>query len=216
MIKKYLAEFFGTGLLVFLGTVAIIFSEEYKDSFNVFTIALVFGITVSSLIYYFGQFSDCIINPAVTITFVLNKELPFQTGVGYITMQSLGAILASFCWYVIFPSNLNLGNTIPSVPIVFAFALEFAMSGLLLFGILYARVKVPNYISLVVGTIVFIEAWLGGPFTGASMNPARTLGPSILSGNYLYLWVYIIAPISGMLIFYKLYHTAIQQKKQIN
>lgn len=204
-MKKYLAEFLGTFILVFLGTGAIIFSEEYKGSFNAFTIALVFGITVASLIYYFGRFSDCIINPAVTLTFVLNKEMPIQTGVGYITMQSLGAILASFCWHLIFPSNLNLGNTLPSIPNVYAFSFEFVMSGLLLFGILYARVKVPKYTFLLAGTIVFVEAWLGGPFTGASMNPARTLGPTIVSANYMYLWIYLIAPTAGMLLFYKLY-----------
>jgi aquaporin NIP len=201
IIKKYLAEFTGTFILVFLGTGAIIFSEEYKDSFNVFTIALVFGITVSSLVYFLGKFSDCHINPAVTITFVTLKEISFKQGIVYITLQILGAILASFCWKIIFPTNLNLGNTLTSIPVGYAFLLEFIMSGILLFGILYARVKTPKYTYLIIGSIVFMEAWLGGPFTGASMNPARTIGPTIASGNYQHLWIYIVAPITGMFVF---------------
>ena len=201
IIKKHLAEFTGTFILVFLGTGAIIFSEEYKDSFNVFTIALVFGITVSILVYFLGQLSDCHINPAVTITFVTLKKIPIKQGIVYITLQVLGAILASFCWKIIFPFNVNLGNTLTSVPVFHAFLLEFIMSGILLFGILYASIKTPKYTYLIIGSIVFMEAWLAGPFTGASMNPARTIGPTIASANYQHLWIYIVAPIAGMLVF---------------
>ncbi len=212
--KKYFAEFFGTFILVFLGTGSIIFSEEFKGSFNVFTIALVFGITVSLLIYFLGKFSDCHINPCVTITFMIYKELAIKQGVIYIIMQILGAVLASIFWRIYFPNNLNLGNTLPSVSILNAFILEFFMSGILLLGILFTRLKYPKLIYLIVGIIVFIEAWLGGPFTGASMNIARTMGPTIISENYSNLWLYIIAPTTGMIIFYNFFTKAIQKISQ--
>jgi aquaporin NIP len=211
-IKKYFPEFLGTFTLVFLGTGSIIFSEEYKGSFTVFTIALVFGITVGFLIYFLGKFSDCHINPCVTLTFIIYKEIPLKRGIIYIFIQIIGAILASLCWRIMFPNNQNLGNTLPSVPIIYAFILEFVMSGLLILGILYSRIQLPRFIHFVVGIIVFIEAWLGGPFTGASMNTARTIGPVIVSRNYSNLWLYSIAPTTGMIVFYFLFAKTMQKK----
>jgi aquaporin NIP len=203
-LKKYFSEFLGTFLLVFLGTGSIIVSEEFKGSLNTFTIALLFGIIVGFLIYFFGKFSDSYINPCVTLTFMINNKLALKQGIGYIILQVAGALFASFSLKGIFPNNANLGNTLPSIPIAYAFALEFIMSGILILGILYTTKHAPNFTYLIIGFIVFIEAWLGGPYTGASMNMARTIGPSVASGNCNYLWLYVTAPTAGMITFYML------------
>lgn len=200
--RKLWAEFFGTFLLVLFGTGSIIISEEYDGIIQAFGIGVVFGLTVWLLIQYFGRVADCHINPAVTLTFFISKKISFRMAIKYIGLQLLGALLASLVLHLYFPTNLNLGNTLPSGSRQQSFILEFFLSFVLMFVILVTTTKqlLVKYAPFLIGFTVFLEAWLAGPICGASMNPARTFGPAVISGNVTYLSLYIIAPILGMFV----------------
>lgn len=198
--KGFLIEFIGTFCLVFFGTGSVIISEEY-EIFGALEIGIVFGLSVFGLIYIFGRYSECHINPAVTLTFFKKEPELHKKWLLYIISQFLGAIAASVILKVLFFQNINLGNTLPSGAWYESFLLEFVLSfilmGVILFTI-YTQKKL--FISaLLIGFTVFLEAWLAGPICGASMNPARTLGPSLVSGNLTYLWIYLTAPVLGMI-----------------
>lgn len=197
---KFLAEFLSTFLLVLLGTGAIVLAEEYQLISHL-GISLVFGLAVMFLILIFSKIASIQMNPAVTLTLFLKKELNARQTSFNILFQILGAISASLLLLILFPTNKNLGNTLPQESLLTAFSWEFGMSFLLMFIILILdKFKAKLFFSaLVIGFIIFLEAYFGGPITGASMNPARSIGPSVVSLNYSYLWIYILAPISGMI-----------------
>lgn len=199
--KHYLAEFIGTFLLLFFASGSVIYSQECGGVLSNFQLGLVSGITVWLLIQFFGRVSDCHINPAVTICFFATRSIPWQRTLGYILLQLLGALLASLILHLIFPSNGNLGNTLPSgswqESFVYEFALSFALILVILFSTSLERLK--PLAPFLIGFVVFIEAWLAGPICGASMNPARSFGPALVSGNTSFLWLYFVAPTFGML-----------------
>lgn len=201
LLSKYFVEFFGTFLLVFFGTGSIIVGEEI-GFFDTFSIGVVFGLTVWLVIIALQKYGDVHINPAVTIGFYTRKEIFLKDTIIYILFQIFGGVMASYVLFVIFPSNLKLGNTLPRDTLQEAFVYEFFLSFLLMLVILISttRKTLQKFAPFLIGFTVFLEAWLAGPLTGASMNPARTLGPSIISGNVSYLWIYILAPILGMVI----------------
>ena len=200
--KLYFSEFLGTFLLVFFGTGAIIISEEYNGIIQAFGIGVVFGLTVWLLVYFFGKFSDCHINPAVTIGFLWNKQIPFKKAIFYILFQLTGAVFASISLHFLFAANKNLGNTLPSGSWQQSFLLEFLLSFILMLVILVSTTKkvLIKYAPFLIGFTVFLEAWLAGPICGASMNPARSFGPALVSNNLNYILIYFIAPIFGMLL----------------
>ena len=199
--KKYLAEFFGTFLLVFIGTGSVILSEEYNGFIAAFGIGVVFGLTVWLLVQFFSRFSDCHINPAVTICFLVSKAISLKKALLYIILQLFGAFIASFVLHLIFENNKNLGNTLPSGSELESFLLEFFLSFVLILVVLYTTTiqKLLKFAPFLIGFTVFLEAWIAGPICGASMNPARSFGPAIVSGNSSFLWLYILAPSIGML-----------------
>ncbi|BCY29011.1 MIP/aquaporin family protein [Flavobacterium okayamense] len=201
LLSKYFVEFFGTFLLVFFGTGSIIVGEEI-GFFDTFSIGVVFGLTVWLVIIALQKYGDVHINPAVTIGFFSNKEMFLKDTIIYILFQIFGGVMASYVLFVIFPSNLKLGNTLPRDIWQEAFVYEFFLSFLLMLVILISttRKTLQKFAPFLIGFTVFLEAWLAGPLTGASMNPARTLGPSIVSGNVSFLWIYILAPILGMIM----------------
>lgn len=201
MYSKYIVEFFGTFLLVFFGTGSIIVGEEI-GFFDTFSIGVVFGLTVWLLIEILKKYGDVHINPAVTISFFLRKEILLKNSLIYLMLQIIGGILASYILFVVFPLNNKLGNTLPRETWQEAYVYEFFLSFILMLVILFTTSKkqLQKFAPFLIGFTVFLEAWLVGPITGASMNPARTLGPSIVSGNISYLWLYILAPTLGMLV----------------
>lgn len=199
--RLYFSEFLGTFLLVFFGTGSIIISEECNGIIQAFGIGIVFGLTVWILVQFLGKFSDCHINPAVTVGFLWNKQISFKKAIFYMCFQLTGAVLASFSLHFLFAANQNLGNTVPSGSWQESFLLEFVLSFVLMWVILVSTTKkfLIKYAPFLIGFTVFIEAWLAGPICGASMNPARSFGPALVSGNTLFLPLYILAPIVGML-----------------
>lgn len=199
-MKKYYAEAIGTYMMVFCGTGAIIINQEMNGVITHPGIAATSGLIVAALIYALGDVSGAHINPAVTIAFALRKVFPVKEIVPYILSQSVGAILASFTLHLLFPLNEQLGGTFPAGSVMQSFLLEILLTFFLMFVIL--RVSQGSreqgiMAGMAIGAVVLLEALFAGPISGASMNPARSLGPAIISGELQFLWIYISAPIIG-------------------
>ncbi len=200
--NKYLSEFFGTFGLVFFGTLAIVVGDEY-NALNNASIGLVFGLVVMAMIYAFGQISGAHINPAVSIAFWLGKEFPTRDLIPYLFAQSLGAIAASGVVAFLFPEHTTLGANLPHIGVGKAFVVEIILSlflMLVIFHVAKGTKEIGTLAGIAIGATVGLEAMTGGPLTGASMNPARSLGPALVSGNVAHLWIYIAAPLIGMIL----------------
>jgi aquaporin NIP len=188
MRRRLTAEFLGTFALVFAGTGAAIVNELTGAVSHV-GVSLTFGLVVLALIYSLGDVSGAHFNPAVTIGFVLARRFPLREAGPYILVQFIGACAASLCLYAIFPASELLGATIPRGSAGQSFVLEVLLTGFLMFVILKSTTGAQEK-----------EALFAGPICGASMNPARSLGPAVVSGHLEALWVYLLAPVLGAAI----------------
>jgi len=202
-VPALLAEFMGTYALVLFGCGAIILSE--LENFPSVLIPLIFGLTITIFVYLLGRFSGAHFNPAVTIGFVLNKEISIKDSIFYITTQILGACLASQTHEIVFERTHNFGVTTLSVNTTQGFFMEALCTGLLMFVILLVTRKENNIYGIAIGGTVFISALLIGDYTGGSLNPARSLGPALISGDIEDILFYIFAPITGSMISTRLY-----------
>lgn len=201
-MKKYIAEFIGTFALVFCGTGAIIVNEQSNGSLGLLGIALAFGITISVMIYIFGNISGTHINPSVTVALVIGKLIPKKEAIFYSSAQIIGAILASGLLTFMFPENVTLGATIPSGALLQSFILEFVLTLFLMLTILRisSKKELSNIAGLIIGLFVTGIILFAGPISGGSFNPARSLAPALISGNFSALWLYITAPTLGTII----------------
>ena len=198
--KKYAAEAIGTFGLVFAGTGAIIINDISSGAVSHVGIALTFGMIVTAMIYAIGDVSGAHINPAVTIAFRAAGRFEATQVLPYIAAQMCGALLASATLRVLFPEHLTLGSTLPAGSWQQSFLLEFILTAMLMFVIL----RVSNggsepgvMAGAVIGITVGLEAMFAGPICGASMNPARSLAPAVVSGTFTHLWVYLVATTLG-------------------
>ena len=202
-VPALLAEFIGTYALVLFGCGSIILSD--LENFPSVLIPLIFGLTITIFVYLLGRFSGAHFNPAVTIGFVLNKEISIKDSIFYITTQILGACLASQTHEIVFGRTHNFGVTTLSVNTTQGFFMEALCTGLLMFVILLVTRKENNIYGIAIGGTVFISALLIGEYTGGSLNPARSLGPALISGDIEDILFYIFAPITGSMISTRLY-----------
>ena len=203
MHKKYLSEFIGTFVLVFAGTSAIVVNDLSGGVITHFGIAMVFGLVVASMIYTFGDISGAHINPAVTIAFWYAKRFPGHAVLPYIASQVLGAIAASILVYILFLNHSTYGSTLPSGTLLQSFIMEVVLTFILMLTIINVATGAKEKgitAGLAIGSVVAMEALFAGPISGASMNPARSIGPAFLSGDIKELWLYIIAPVAGALL----------------
>lgn len=197
--KTYLAECISTFALVFCGTGAVIVNEQSYGDLGLIGIALTFGIIVSAMIYIFGNISGAHINPSVTIALMLNKLISKRDTLFYIISQISGAILASGLLKLTFNHSKTLGNTIPSGEILPSFILEFILTFFLMLTILgvTSKKELSKLAGLIIGIVVTAIIIVAGPISGGSFNPARSIAPAIVSGQYTTLWLYISAPTIG-------------------
>lgn len=211
MNKKLISEFLGTYFLIFAGTGAIVINELTKSLTHV-GIAITFGLVVMALIYTFGHLSGAHFNPAVTIGFLIHGDIDKRTAFFYIIIQLMAGIAASTTLYVLFGNIASLGATLPRDSWSQSFVLEFILTFFLMFVIFGSAVHgkaVKSFAGIAIGATVGLEAMFAGPICGASMNPARSIGPAIVSGTTQHLWVYIVATILGAscaAIIYKTVH----------
>ena len=199
-MNKYCAEFIGTFFLVFAGTGAIIINDLSGGQITHMGIALTFGLVVMAMIYSVGNVSGAHLNPAVTIGFLMSGRLEKKEALPFIASQFLGAILASLILRLMFLNHPTLGITVPSGSMYQAFSLEIILSFLLMFVVLNVSTGAKEkgiMAGVAVGSTIALEALFAGPITGASMNPARSLAPALMSGNVQQVWIYLIAPVLG-------------------
>jgi aquaporin NIP len=202
-MKRLLAEFLGTFILVFTGTGAIVINHATNGVIGHAGIALVFGLVVMAMIYAFGDVSGAHLNPAVTIGFSIARRFPAKDIPGYLAAQLGGAFAASGMLRLLFPSDPRLGATLPTGSMTQSFILEIILTTILMLVILSVSTGAKEKgvtAGIAIGAVIALEAMFAGPICGASMNPARSLAPAIVSGNFQHLWLYPLATILGALI----------------
>ena len=199
--NKLVAEAIGTFCLVFAGTTAII--VDRSGAVSPLGVSLTFGLVVFAMIASLGNVSGAHINPAVTIGFYCAKRFSGRLVVPYILSQCCGAILASVVVHLLFPTDASLGTTIPSGSAVQSWMLEVLLTAMLMFVILGVSTgsrEQGGTAGLAIGAVVALEALIGGPISGASMNPARSLAPAIVSLDLDCVWIYLTAPVVGAVL----------------
>jgi aquaporin NIP len=202
-MRNYISELIGTFALVFCGTGAIIINQQSGGAVTHVGIAITFGLIVTAMIYALGNISGAHLNPAVTLGLWIAKEFPAREILPYIMAQTLGAFLASGTLRVLFPDNAFLGSTLPAGSDMQSFILEIILTFFLMFVILQVALgnrEQSMFAGLIIGFVVLLEAMFAGPVCGASMNPARSLAPAIVSGHLEHLWIYLTAPVIGALL----------------
>lgn len=199
-MKKYLSEFIGTFILVFAGTGVVIVDQQTGGAVTLTGIAACWGMIIVATVYAFGDISGNHINPAVTIAMAVDKRFEWKEVPAFLIAQLLGAFGASLLLHFLFPDNTTLGATQPEGSVIQSFIMEVIMTFILLLVIL--RVSTGSKekgitAGLVIGATVGFLVLFGGPVSGTSLNPTRSLAPAIVSGNMNALWIYLTAPIIG-------------------
>jgi aquaporin NIP len=202
MYKRLIGEFLATFGLVFCGTGAIIVHQETAGVVTHLGVAITFGAIVTAMILSFGHVSGAHMNPAVSIALSVSGRFNRQHVIPYILAQIAGACTASLILHALFNKNEFLGVTYPRGSDIQSFILEFILSFFLMIVILLSTQKKDHTLltpAVAIGITVGLEALFAGPICGASMNPARSLGPAIVSGHFQSIWIYITAPVLGAL-----------------
>ncbi|MDG1422172.1 MAG: MIP family channel protein [Flavobacteriaceae bacterium] len=202
-MKNYISEFIGTFAMIFCGTGAMTINEITGGDVTHVGIGITWGLIVMAMIYAFGEISGAHFNPAVSIAFAYAKKFSWKEVPKYIFFQVAGAFAASLVLMWLFPRSELLGATIPTVDVWRAFVLELILTFFLMVVIINVSTgskEAGMMAGIAIGSVVLLEALFAGPITNASMNPARSLAPNIVSGNIKGLWLYILAPIIGALL----------------
>lgn len=203
MSKRFISEIIGTFALVFCGTGAMVINDFTGGTVTHVGVAITFGLIVMGMIYAFGDISGAHMNPAVTIGFAYAKKFPWKEVPAYVLAQLIGAFLASGILLYLFPESQTLGATLPGLSALKVFILEIILSFFLMVVIINVSTgskEIGVVAGIAIGSVVLLEAMFAGPITGASMNPARSIAPAVISGNIADLWIYILAPIIGCVL----------------
>ncbi len=202
MKRRAAAEFAGTFALVFAGAGALTINEMTGGVVTHVGIALTFGLVVMAMIQAVGDVSGAHLNPAVTCGFWIAGRLPGRDVVPYAAAQCAGALGAALVLRGLFPASVTLGATLPAGPAIQSLVLEALLTALLMFTILSVSTGSRErgiMAGVAIGGVVGLEALFAGPVSGASMNPARSLGPALVSGQIGSLWIYVAGPMIGAL-----------------
>lgn len=201
-MNRYVAEFSASFLMIFLGTGSMVLSDQTGGWFTHLDVSLSWGLAVGLGILLFGKYSGAHMNPAVTISLTLLKAHPKKQLLPYLGLQFAGGITASLLLAFLSPENEFLGASLPSGSAMQSFYIEYLLTFALMAVVLLSGWFKKGAIFLVpiaIGGTVCLEAYFVGPTTGASMNPARSLAPAIVSGHTEHLWLYLIATTLGAL-----------------
>jgi len=201
-MKKYYAEIIGTFAMIFCGCGAIAINEITNGSISHVGVAITWGLIVMAMIYAFGEISGAHFNPAVTFGFAYAKKFPWKEVPKYILSQAIGAFLACFILWFLFPASETLGSSLPADGFepYKAFVLELILTFFLMVTIINVSTgskEIGTMAAIAVGGVILLEAMFAGPMTKASMNPVRSIAPALVSGNLQHLWLYLTAPFLG-------------------
>lgn len=214
-MKKYIAEFIGTMVLVIFGCGSAVAantllgnaSQPVPLAFSTLLIAFAFGLVIVAMAYSIGNISGCHINPAVSLAMFISKKLDSKDFVGYVAAQFAGGIVGALILTVMFGSNASLGTngfgeaSALNASMGVAFLVEVILTFVFLTAILGVTSKTENASTtgLVIGLSLTLVHILGIPFTGTSVNPARSFGPALIAGGTALsqVWVFIAAPLVG-------------------
>ncbi|CAI9832716.1 MAG: aquaporin [Nitrosopumilus sp.] len=213
--RAYLAEAIASYALVFFGPLSIIMAVahfgEDLDTQSVFFISLAHGGTVALMIYAFGHISGAHIGPSVTIPLMVTRKIGVPDGIAYIASQLVGAVAAAATLKVILPelgARVNFGTQGgPSDVLQNSAASGLAVEAILTFFLVLTvfmcavhKRASPGWHGFAIGGMVFLVHLVGIPLTGASVNPARTFGPALVSGSWEFHWIYWVGPIVGGIV----------------
>lgn len=204
LTRRAVMEAIGAFGIVFAGCGAVVADATRDGALGTVGIGIVFGLIVMVMIYAGGHLSGAHYNPAVTIAFALGRHFPPREAVVYIAAQCAGAIVAALMLLAVFSdAPADLGATVPSVSTGGALVYEAVLTAFLMFVITAVATDtraVGAAAAIAIGGTVGLDAIFGGPITGASMNPARTLGPALVSGQWDSFWIYVAGPVIGAAI----------------
>jgi aquaporin NIP len=201
LLRRSAAEALGAFALVFAGCGAIVTDAHTHGALGVVGVSMVFGLVILAGIAALGHVSGAHFNPAVTLSFFLTRHLPGKDALAYLGGQLAGATVAALLLWAIWPAQpADLGATVPSIAAGRAVILEGVMSGLLMLVILSVATDTRALgapAAIAIGATIGLDALFGGPLTGASMNPARSFAPAMVSGQWRDFWVYLAGPLIG-------------------
>ncbi len=201
LARRALMEGIGTFALVVAGCGAIITDTTHPGSLGGVGISLVFGLVIMAMIYAGGHLSGAHYNPSVTIAFTLARHFPPREAIAYIAAQLIGATSAALLLLSAWSAKpAHLGATLPHVAILTALTYETVLTAILMFVITAVATDtraVGAAAAIAIGGTVALDALFGGPITGASMNPARSFGPALVSDTWSDFWVYLVGPVLG-------------------
>ncbi|HVM32291.1 MAG TPA: MIP family channel protein [bacterium] len=203
LLKKSLGEALGTFTLVFAGCGSVMVAERFPGSISNAGISVIFGLAVAVMIYALGHISGAHFNPAVTLAFAAARHFPLGQVLAYWSAQFAGALAAIGLLKVILPLGRTYGSTLPAVSNWQALIWEVLLTFFLMFVIMAVATDtkaVGTMAGAAIGGTVLLAAWLGGPVTGASMNPARSLAPALFEGKLDVYWIYLVGPCLGAVL----------------
>ncbi|KAH9749161.1 hypothetical protein WN944_012415 [Citrus x changshan-huyou] len=200
-MQKLMAEILGTYFMIFAGCASVVVNLNNEKIVSLPGISIVWGLVVMVLVYSLGHISGAHFNPSVTIAHATCKRFPWKQVPPYILCQVLGSTLAAGTLRLLFQEKQDqFAGTLPAGSNIQAFVMEFIITFYLMFvisGVATDNRAIGELAGLAVGSTVLLNVMFAGPITGASMNPARSLGPAIVSSQYKGLWIYIVAPPLG-------------------
>jgi MIP family channel proteins len=201
LARRATAEALAAFALVFAGCGAIVADAQYGGALGAVGVSLVFGLIIMVMVYATGHLSGAHINPAVTVAFTLSRHFPARDAAAYVAAQLAGATAGALLLLAVWPGRpAQLGATVPSVGAGSAFVYELVLTAFLMFVIVAVATDtraVGAAAAIAIGGTVGLDALFGGPVTGASMNPARSFGPALASGEWTDFWLYVLGPLVG-------------------
>jgi aquaporin NIP len=195
-----LAEALGVFVIVFGGCGAIVTNRQYDDAIGAVGVALAFGLIVVVAFYAASRVSGGHINPAVTLALTVNRQFPVGEALAYIGAQLIGGAIGALTLLAAWPTKpSHLGATVPTVGVGSAFVHEFILTALLMAVIMTIRseTRATSEGLIAIGALVGLAGLMAGPVTGASLNPARSFGPALVTGDWQDFWVYVAGPVAG-------------------
>jgi MIP family channel proteins len=199
LLRACVAELIGTFALVFAGAGAVMVDAKTAALGHV-GVAITFGLVIMVMIYAVGHVSGAHFNPAVSLAFAVTRHFPWPRVALYWLAQLVGALLAAALLRASLGNLAHVGATLPAGSDGQSFVWEIVLTAFLMFVIMAVATDtraVGEAAAIAVGGTVGLDAMFGGPISGASMNPARSAGPAILSGDLRALWIYLVAPVVG-------------------